>query len=106
MYGCGKWGELMEIPSQVKIGPFVYQVKQVELVSKDRPELIGEVKHDVQQVILIDNSLNPDKKQSVFLHELIHCVDVLMRIGLEEKQVEQLENGLYMVLKDNDLLKD
>lgn len=96
----------MEIPSQLKVGPFVYQVKQVEVVNKDRPELIGEVKHEAQKVILVDNSLDLDKKQSVFLHELIHCVDVFMRIGLEEKQVEQLEHGLYMVLKDNGLLKD
>jgi len=96
----------MKIPEEVKIGPFTYKVRLVDIVNRERPELIGEVSHDTNKEIRLQKALDQDKLESVFFHELLHCMDVFMRLGLTEKQVERLEVAIYMVLKQNNLLRE
>ena len=96
----------MKIPEEVKIGPFTYKVRLVDIVNRERPELIGEVSHDTNKEIRLQKALDQDKLESVFIHELLHCMDVFMRLGLTEKQVERLEGAIYMVLKQNNLLRE
>jgi len=96
----------MKIPEEVKIGPFTYKVRLVDVVNRERPELIGEVIHDTNKEIRLQKALDRDKLESVFIHELLHCMDVFMRLGLTEEQVERLEGAIYMVLKQNNLLRE
>ncbi len=96
----------MKIPSEVKVGPFTYKVRLVDIVNRERPELIGEVSHETNKEIRLQKALDQDKLESVFIHELLHCIDVFMRLGLTEEQVNQLEAGLYMVLKQNNFLRE
>ena len=96
----------MKIPSEVKVGPYTYKVTIVDIVDKNNPAYIGMARHDSDKEIRLCNDLDRDKMESVFLHELIHCIDTLFRIGLTEEQVNQLEAGLYMVLKQNNLLRE
>lgn len=96
----------MKIPESVKVGPFTYKVVLVEIVNRERLELIGQVTHCVNKEIRLQKDLDQDKLESVFIHELLHCADVFIHLGLKEEQVERLEAGLYMVLKENGLLKD
>lgn len=35
------------------------------------------------------------------LHEIVHALDEMYNIELEEKQVEKLGNALYMLQRDN-----
>lgn len=96
----------MKIPSEVKVGPYTYKVSIVDIVDKNNPGYIGTVQHDYDKEIRLCNDLDRDKMESVFLHELIHCIDSIFRIGLTEDQVNQLEAGLYMVLKQNNFLRE
>ncbi len=96
----------MKIPSEVKVGPYTYKVRLVDIVNRERPELIGEVSHDTNKEIRLQKALDQDKLESVFIHELLHCIDVFMRLGLTEEQVERLEGAVYMVLKQNNLLRE
>ena len=96
----------MKIPSEVKVGPYIYKVSIVDIVDKNNPEYIGTAQHDYDKEIRLCSDLDRDKMESVFLHELIHCVDAIFRIGLTEEQVHQLEAGLYMVLKQNNFLRE
>jgi len=96
----------MKIPEEVKIGPFTYKVRLVDIVNRGRPELIGEVSHETNKEIRLQKALDQDKLESVFIHELLHCMDVFMRLGLTEEQVERLEGAVYMVLKQNNLLRE
>ena len=96
----------MKIPEEVKIGPFTYKVRLVDIVNRERPELIGEASHDINKEIRLQKALDQDKLESVFIHELLHCMDVFMRLGLTEEQVERLEGAVYMVLKQNNLLRE
>lgn len=95
----------MIIPDTVNIGGFTYTVDFVEVVNREKPERIGQIDY-VKQEIRIDESLTDEQKVSVFFHEVLHAIDQMMCIDLEEKQIVQLERGLYMVLKENDLLKE
>jgi len=96
----------MKIPEEVKIGPFTYKVRLVDIVNRERPELIGEASHEINKEIRLQKALDQDKLESVFIHELLHCMDVFMRLGLSEEQVERLEGAVYMVLKQNNLLRE
>lgn len=96
----------MKIPETVKVGPFTYKVSLVDIVNRYKPERIGEVEHDVNKEIRIQKDLDRDKLESVFIHELLHCTDVFMHLGLSEEQVERLEGAVYMVLRQNDLLRE
>lgn len=96
----------MKIPSEVKVGPFTYKVRLVDIVNRERPQLIGEVSHDTNKEIRLQKDLDQDRLESVFIHELLHCIDVFMRLGLTEEQVERLEGAVYMVLKQNNLLRE
>lgn len=96
----------MKIPEEVKIGPFTYKVRLVDVVNRERPELIGEVSHDTNKEIRLQKALDQDKLESVFIHELLHCIDVFMHLGLTEEQTERLEGAVYMVLKQNNLLRE
>lgn len=95
----------MNIPEKVVVGGYTYPVKMVEVVNRSYPERIGEI-NSMKQEILIDKNLTTEQKESVFLHEVLHAIVWMMCIGLEENQIMQLERGLYMVLKENDLLKE
>jgi len=96
----------VKIPEEVKIGPFTYKVRLVDIVNRERPELIGEASHEINKEIRLQKALDQDKLESVFIHELLHCMDVFMRLGLSEEQVERLEGAVYMVLKQNNLLRE
>lgn len=95
----------MRIPDSVKVGPFIYTVEWPEIVDRGNRDLIGEADHNAF-TIKVERGLRPEKAEEVFLHELIHCVDVFMQVGLNEDQVTRLSNGLYMVLKANGLLNE
>jgi len=96
----------MKIPEKIMIGPFTYKVSLVDIVNRGRPELIGEVEHNTNKEIRLQKALDQDKLESVFIHELLHCINVFMYLGLSEEQIERLENALYMVLKQNNLLRE
>jgi len=96
----------MRIPSEVKVGPFTYKVSLVDIVDREQPELIGQVSHCIHKEIRLQKDLDQDKLESVFIHELLHCMDVLMHLGLTEEQVERLQGAVYLVLKQNNLLRE
>lgn len=88
------------------VGPFTYKVSLVDIVDREQPNLIGTVSHSTNKEIRLQKDLDQDKLESVFIHELLHCVDCFMRLGLTEEQLERLESGVYMVLKQNNFLRE
>lgn len=95
----------MRIPDVVKVGPFIYRVERPAIVDRNKRERIGQVDHDAL-IISVEAGLRSEKAEECFLHEVLHAVDEFMGVGLTESQVSQLSNGLYMVLRENELLKD
>lgn len=96
----------MKIPEKVTVGPFTYKVSLVDIVNREKPDRIGEVDHCTNKEIRLQKDLDQDKLESVFIHELLHGMDAFMHLGLTEEQVNRLEGAVYMVLKQNNLLRE
>lgn len=95
----------MNIPKKLKVGGHEYIVEITKSYEESKGhENWGRTNH-AKLKIYIDQELSETKKEETFIHELLHAVDNLMGNNLKEGQVEKIANGLYAVLKDNNLLK-
>ena len=57
--------------------------------------------------IEISTSHSLDTQKCALVHEILHGIDEMYKLGLKESQVEQLTKGLYQVIKDNpDMFKE
>ena len=63
-------------------------------------ELYGQINY-LEQTVTLSNAASLEQKKATLIHELIHGIDKMYNIGLKEKQVEKLGNGVYMLIRDN-----
>jgi hypothetical protein len=97
----------VRIPDKVLIGPYTYAVERgcEILLNEDKEELIGKIDHDLL-IIRLWGDAPPEVEEAAFLHEVIHAIDELCQMGLDEKHIKVLAPMLYAFLRDNDLLKE
>jgi hypothetical protein len=85
---------------QVKIGCDIYDV-----VFEDKPDEGGEVCRGLcissDRKIILSKSLTDVRLMETFLHECIHAIDDVYRIGLTEQQVNVLGVSLISLIRDN-----
>lgn len=102
----------MKIPKYLKIGAFNWEVIQDDNVTH-AADVCGQ-SHFKSQRIFLEKTSTEQNREATFIHELLHVVaeqsGLVARLknitGItEEEIVSSMENGLYQVLKDNDLLK-
>ena len=93
----------IQIPNKVKIGPHMFEVQLVEVVNKSEPRR-AEI-NMLNNCIRIDSTMVVSKQEEGFFHEVFHEISTSLGVELEENDVMRLSYGIYMVLKDNDLLK-
>jgi len=94
---------MVDIPSSVKVGPFIYKILEDGAV--EQRGIYAEVYHRTFE-IKIDPTI-ADQKLSVSLwHELLHCLDDIQGMELDEKNVSRLANGIVMLLRDNPWLRE
>lgn len=91
----------MKIPSKLKIGGVVWNVKEVDALEMDVDNTTsGDTCHEIQTIRLRKN-LSPEMKEQTFFHELFHAMD----LQLEHNAVELLAIIFHQVLKENKLLR-
>jgi predicted SprT family Zn-dependent metalloprotease len=101
----------MIIPNKVKVGGLEFEVLEDVNVNNEG-QVFGST-HFRKQKIFIEPDEKQQKKEQTFFHEVLHAVwwqaglhsRYKEQKNLEEEIVEALANGMYQVLKDNDLLK-
>lgn len=100
----------MKIPKELKVGGRVYKVLYPHVFVETN--FYGLANH-VSNTISIaargegGESVANENIEQTFLHELLHCVDVVYNNhDLTEDVVTRLAEGLYQVLKDNKLLAE
>ena len=99
----------MKIPAKLKVGGITYKV--IKGYKFTEIELGGQACHTEAEIRLSDTGHGGreyaiEKKEEIFLHEILHAVDCIYNTGeTEEAVIDRLSNGLYQVLKDNGLLK-
>lgn len=83
---------------KIKIGSVDYEVVMDEHLS--RGNLIGECDYNNQK-ISISPSINGDRRESVFWHEIIHAI--FEQIGEEQNEalIDRLSYQIHGVLKAN-----
>lgn len=93
----------MPLPNEVKVGFSVYPITVKDKVVVDGKELWGYWRNYPAKGIEL---LRCDGRQMIaaLLHETIHAIDEDMLIGLKERQVVRLANGLTAFLLANGLL--
>lgn len=93
----------MIIPEKVKVLYKEYSVIEEENLHDEKSDLYGQIRY-IEEVIALNTASSDEQKKATLVHELIHGIDEMYRIGLEEEQIEQIEklgNAVYMLIKDN-----
>ncbi|HHY47108.1 MAG TPA: hypothetical protein GX506_07410 [Firmicutes bacterium] len=101
----------MRIPDKVKIGPYIYRVKQrQEEYRDDNGNLLwGEISY-TRQEIMLGPAPSEERRGAAFLHEAIHGILEVAGYGDTDQAVkietiiEVLGTGLYEFLTENGLL--
>ena len=98
----------MKIPDKLKVGGITYKViKKNTFKGKDN-EFSGLANHKQTTIEIAltheDEPYDTQKIEECFIHEILHCIDsVYNNQALEEAVINRLSQGLYQVLKDNNL---
>lgn len=105
----------MNIPNTIKYQGMSWEIAESDPITHEANSY-GTTHHH-RQKIFIEPTETQQKKEAVLIHELMHVIWVSAGLhlrydekeanykGLEEQIVTVMSNGLYAVLKDNDLLK-
>lgn len=92
------------IPKQVKVAGVNYSVEERDCVIIDgNSKYMGSCTYTNSTIELL-NSLNDERKEETFVHELFHAI--LNEAGFDdhdEELVNRASKVLYQVLKENDL---
>lgn len=87
----------MNIPSKIKVAGVEYTVEELT----DDPESIGLCLYD-SLIIKVDPRLKMQKKQQVFIHELLHaCFHEAGYVEQDEDMINRVGKVLHQVLVDN-----
>ena len=92
----------MKIPDKVRIGGVDYSIEYVErLISGDGKALLGQIEYDTAVIRLEPNAQDAQGKCRTLLHEIMHGIEHHFKLDLSEEEIDNLANGMYMVIKDN-----
>ncbi len=97
----------MKIPDKIKVGGHEYKVIKGHSF-KERADCDGQTDHgdcEIRLSGMMDNRTTCLSRQgATFCHELIHAIDHTFNgRKLDEETVDRLGEGLYQVLKDNEI---
>lgn len=90
----------MNIPEKVKVLYKEYTIEEQENLHDDGTDLYGQV-HYLPEKILLNIDSSDEQKKATLIHELIHALDEMYCIKLEENLVEKLGTAMYMLIRDN-----
>lgn len=90
----------MKILEKVKVLYKEYGVSEQVNLHDENGDLYGQIQY-LQEKIVLNADASEEQKKSTLVHELLHALDEMYNIELEEKQVEKLGNAVYMLQKDN-----
>ena len=91
----------MEIPKQIKVGAYTYDIVFVdEFSDKDNNPYDEDITGNSDSkslVIKILSGLSRVQTESTFIHEIIEAINDHYGIDLEHHQICALESGVYQV---------
>lgn len=96
----------MKFPRVVEICGHSVSVKMRERFVADKHNVYGRSRLCQDEIIIARrdkyrNKISNDWKGNTFLHEIMHHINDKLEVGLSEKEVGRISDGLYQTLKDN-----
>jgi hypothetical protein len=88
------------VPNKVIVAGIEYEVREIAGMEEQFDHL-GQILY-TRGVIKVDSELSHDRKEQVFIHELLH--GIFYEAGIEEQDedvINRVSAVLYQVLKDN-----
>lgn len=97
---------MLSLPSQIKVGPFTFDVKKAEKLIDDdgKTGLWGLYLPECHSIILSEEMDTPAKLAEIVIHEVGHAIWDMMRLGKrpkEEKVVTYMARGWLQVYQEN-----
>ena len=89
-----------QIPSKLIICGKQYRVMRKDLGCEENIIHYGSTNHP-QQKIEVSSKTKIEQQKETLLHEIIHVISEGYQIGLRERQIKTLANGLYDTMKRN-----
>ena len=90
----------MEIPKQIKVGAYTYDIVFVDEFGEDNNPLDKQMTglcNPLKYEISILNGLNEMQKNSTFVHEVIEAINEHMGVNMSHRQIVAIECGLMQV---------
>lgn len=100
----------MIIPEKIKAGAHTYDVIHAKTRDETKGNGWGKT-HRADLKIWLDEALPRTRLEETFMHELMHvvydmaCLNAVVEKMEEEEIVNRLSQYLYLLLKENDMLK-
>jgi len=92
----------MKIPKTLRISGHDVKVNLKKDLARDERNMGQSCLHGMY--INIDATILKTMQESTLIHEILHVINELNNIELSEKQIIQLECGIYQIINDNKLL--
>lgn len=91
----------MQIPNKLKIGGKIYTVKITDDLKLGCINCTGECDYENLEIRLVTYT-SENKRQSDFMHELIHAIaDNIGYKNQDEQAIDTFAQALYAVIQDN-----
>ncbi|MDD5064948.1 MAG: hypothetical protein PHQ35_09375 [Phycisphaerae bacterium] len=87
------------LPEKVKIGGFTWPVVYEDNLQSLR-ERAGEARF-IDQVIAMSKTNTSERKQEVFIHEILEIIKHLYEIKLDHDNLSRIAVVLHQIIKDN-----
>lgn len=92
--------EQMLITDKVKVLYKEYTVEEMINLHDENGDLYGQIDY-LPETIILNADASDEQKKATLVHKIVHALDEMYNIGLEEEQVEKLGNAVYMLHRDN-----
>lgn len=87
---------------QIKVGPVIYQVKEVKnLENGDGHALWGQAYHQAFEIRIAQDRHTRESRFVTTWHEVLHCIEPIYGVEFTEGDITLLASVIAQVLQDN-----
>lgn len=92
--------------NEIKIGWKTYKIKKVKpdfsLINSGE-ECYGQIDYDKREIYLNDAINDEEQNKATLIHEILHGIDDMYGLKMEEELITKLADLIYTTIKDNNI---
>ena len=90
----------MAMPEIVQVAGMHYRIRTDDGERLQGLKLWGQTNHHKLEIYLREDII-PEQCRAILLHEIVHCIEGVYQINLEESQLNLIATGLFEVIVSN-----